>query len=552
MTSTKSCLALSILVLCSVKLPAATLYVDANGINSTASYANWTTAATNIQDAVNAAAAGDQIWVTNGIYQFGGGYFNGSNRVSVTTAIALQSVNGPSVTVIEGEQSPTAVRCVHLVSGALLAGFTLTNGSVSTFGPGGGGVYCQSVGVGTPSAVVSNCIIVGNQCNGQGGGAYSGILKNCVITGNVTKSTGSGAFLGGGAASSILYNCSIISNTAVASGSGRGGGLYSCTASNCMIANNFSDFAGGGADAGRMVNCMLINNAVVNTNSPSAFAEGGGSADGASLTNCIVVSNSVSGGVAGSDYGGGCGPTCTLVNCTVVGNSALGPNGSAGGVENSAVYNCIIYYNTAATSPNSSQTLVGSCTTPLSAGEKNITNAPLFVNMAGGDFHLQSNSLCINSGENFFNSLTNDLDGNPRIQGGTVDIGAYEYQTPTSILSYAWAQQYGLPTDGSADYLDLDGTGMQNWQKSVAGLNPTNPASVLAMLPTVTTNSSGLTVTWQSVNTRIYFLQRATNLTAQPAFSTIKSYLDGQAGTTSYTDSTATAGGPYFYRVGVK
>jgi hypothetical protein len=181
------------------------------------------------------------------------------------------------------------------------------------------------------------------------------------------------------------------------------------------------------------------------------------------------------------------------------------------------------------------------------------TSDPLFLNPGIGDYHLQANSPCINAGANFEVSGTNDLDGNPRIVGGTVDIGAYEYQTPSSILSYAWAQQYGLPTDGSVDYLDLDGTGMKNWQKSIAGLNPTNPVSVLAMLPPVVTNSAtGATVSWQSVNTRYYYLQRTTNLAAPIAFSALQSNLVGQAGTTSYTDATATNGSSYFYRVGVQ
>ena len=175
----------------------------------------------------------------------------------------------------------------------------------------------------------------------------------------------------------------------------------------------------------------------------------------------------------------------------------------------------------------------------------------VFVNPDDGDYHLQSNSPCINAGDNYYAGMTNDLDNNPRVRGGTVDIGAYEYQNPSSILSYAWAQQYGLPTDGSADYADMDGTGMPNWEKAMAGLNPTNAASVLEMSPPAPMNDgSGTTLTWQSVPTVAYYVQRSSDLT-QP-FVTIQDNIMGQAGTTSFLDTAATNAGPYFYRVGVQ
>jgi hypothetical protein len=93
---------------------------------------------------------------------------------------------------------------------------------------------------------------------------------------------------------------------------------------------------------------------------------------------------------------------------------------------------------------------------------------------------------------------------------------------------------------------------MNNWQKWIAGLNPTNPASVLAMQPLpATVNTNGIRITWQSVSTCTYYLQRGTNL-SQP-LSIIRSNIVGQIGpTTTVTDTSATNAGPYFYRVGVQ
>jgi parallel beta-helix repeat protein len=509
---------------------------------------------------------------------------------------------------------PAAVRCVYLSPGALLAGFTLTNGATQISGDlkrnqSGGGVWCEGW-----SAVVSNCVLTGNSADYYGGGAYYGTLNNCVLTRNSADLRGGGAYYGtlnnctitsnsagygGGTYYGTVISCTLTGNIA----SSYGGGVYAGTMNNCILAGNSASSFGGGAFDAWLDNCILtgnsaqlygggahggtLNDCILNGNWAT---HSGGGADFATLNNCSLTGNSVystgcmGGGAASSTlnnctltgnssrytgggaaygtlnncrltgnwatYGGGGAFVGTLNNCTLTGNSA---SSVGGGSMESTLTNCIVYYNSSPDYPNYYKgTLRYCCTTPLPAGAANLANEPLFVVTNGwSNLRLQANSPCINAGNNASAPVPTDLDGNARIVGGTVDIGAYEFQTPASAISYAWLQQYGLPTDGTADFADSDGEGLNNWQEWRAGTVPTNALSALRML-SPSGGPTGITLSWESVNTRKYWLERVSGPSTQPVFSIIATNLLGKPGTTTYTDTNATITGPFFYRVGVQ
>ena len=333
-------------------------YVDANGTNATPPYTNWIKAATNIQDAVSVASAGDTVMVTNGVYP---------GTVSVTNSLAIVSVSGPGFTIIDGGGTN---RCASLTTGASLTGFTLRNGSAYW---AGGGVFCWST---------------------------NAFLTNCVITGNSAKSH------------------AVLSKGTWVYIEGTGGGVYGGTLYNCIVSLNFAQ--GIWEPNGSLW----------------AFHPGqGGGVSGGMLFNCLVCRNRANAGGGTAD--------CNLYNCTLSGNACDDSSkvdgtrqyhyaGNRGGAAGGTLYNCIAYFNYATNGANCGTDCVLNycCTTPLPAnGVGNITNAPLFVDTNGwSNLHLRTNSPGINAGNNDYVTTATDLDGNPRIAGGTVDMGAYEFQ----------------------------------------------------------------------------------------------------------------------------
>lgn len=317
-----------------------------------------------------------------------------------------------------------------------------------------------------------------------GGGNGTGAVR-CVYLANGASLTGftltNGATAGAGALP----------------GDQAGGGVWcdsaGSTLSNCVVIGN-SGFYGGGVYRGTLYNCLL------NGNSASGNLNGGGGA-----------------------Y------QSTLYNCTVSGNSAT--NAVGGGVLSATLCNCIVDYNSSFEANYWGSILNYCCTMPMPTnGVGNSTNAPLFVNQAAGDFRLQSGSPCINAGNNAYVSSPTDMAGNPRISGGTVDIGAYEFQLSGPPVMTLDPLNETVNAGGNVTFTAAaTGALPLSWQWLFNGAAlPSATASSLTLAP-VTTNQAGryavvVTNSLGSVTSQVAVLTVqgvAPSITQQPLSQTV-------------------------------
>ncbi|HEX2970864.1 MAG TPA: right-handed parallel beta-helix repeat-containing protein, partial [Tepidisphaeraceae bacterium] len=212
-----------------------------------------------------------------------------------------------------------------------------------------------------------------------------------------------------------------------------------------ITAGNAMDRDGGGMynyhSYPTLTNCTFIGN--------SANSGGGmyNVSSSPTLTNCSFVGNSAT-------YGGGMynvsSSAPTLTNCSFAGNSATYGGGMYNSSSAPTLTNCIVLGNSSAID-NYVSTYPGYESTPtvtyslIEGGYSGIGNLdanPQFVRSPWpgpdgtfgtadddyGDLRLRSGSPAINAGRNAAlpSSVTIDLAGHPRIQDGTVDLGAYE------------------------------------------------------------------------------------------------------------------------------
>ena len=445
------------------------IYVD-NTAGGADNGTSWTNAFVSLQDALRAGetiTGGAVFWVAGGTYypDEGTGLTDGARAYTFNIKDNFQVYGGFSgaessldernwgtnVTVLSGDlnqddgsggdNSENANRVVTFdgVSDlTVLDGFTVCAGNADYYfyffitidRRFAGGIYIT----GAASPRINNCRITGNSALLNGAGVYVGsncdpAFNNCVISNNNAGDDGGGFY----AVSAVTLNgCTISTNSTGSDGGGIYNNCNDIRLINCVISGNSAVSKGGG---------IYNENAPLNSCSPI-------------LANCLFNGNKAAKGGAMYNYAtlgtASCNPVIT--NCTFSGSTAstdgneiYNDNQSIGECSpqmiNSIVWNDSAIYNYSGAVPSYAYCDIkdsgGSTAWVSSFGTDNGNNIdadPLFVNepdptaapSTAGDLHLVTGSPCLDAGNNGFNPEPADLDGEARIQNGTIDMGAYE------------------------------------------------------------------------------------------------------------------------------
>ncbi len=372
---------------------------------------------------------------------------------------------------------------------AILEGFTISGGYSAGETGGdlcdytcGGGLFSEG-----GSATIRNCTFRDNSA-GAGGAIYAMdaanlALQGCTFTGNAGASTSGGSAVFSMYSDPIFEDCTFVDNLGVAMVSigdptlvrcafisNEGGGLDSpegdpiltdCT----FMDNSGSTWAGMTNDWGHpiLTNCAFIGNygtamhksgrgslTLIN----STFLGNHGTAlycGGALVVNCVFSGNY--GAFTPAIRTGG----ARMVNCTVVSNSSDNSPAIRGSGARTIITNSIIWGNTAGGVGGESAQIGGRETefiisdsiiegwTGAYGGTGNSGQDPLLVDPLGPDgiagteddnLRLTIGSPAIDAGDTdaVGADQPTDLDGEPRVIGAAIDMGAYEGPKPTFIL----------------------------------------------------------------------------------------------------------------------